>query len=80
MGRNSREEIFDRRMKTNVYDDASLEEIRGRIRRINGHRTSSLSDIKNFQANIDISALKGKDNSTILISESTLLELKNKSR
>ncbi|CUV06273.1 unnamed protein product [Cryptosporidium hominis] len=78
MGRNSREEIFDRRMKTNVYDDASLEEIRGRIRRINGHRTSSLSDIKNFQANIDISALKGKDNSTILISESTLLELKNK--
>ncbi|EAK87999.1 hypothetical protein [Cryptosporidium parvum Iowa II] len=78
MGRNSREEIFDRRMKTNVYDDASLEEIRGRIRRINGHRTSSLSDIKNFQADIDISALKGKDNSTILISESTLLELKNK--
>ncbi|KAK9172670.1 hypothetical protein CmeUKMEL1_15500 [Cryptosporidium meleagridis] len=78
MGRNSREEIFDRRMKTNVYDDASLEEIRGRIRRINGQRASSLSDIKDFQASIDISSLKGKDNSTILISENTLLELKNK--
>ncbi|KAH8582923.1 uncharacterized protein ELE39_002268 [Cryptosporidium sp. chipmunk genotype I] len=78
MGRNSREEIFDRRMKTNIYDDTSLEEIRGRIRRIDGHRTSSLSDIKNFQTNIDVSALKIKDNSTILISENTLLELKSK--
>lgn len=78
MSRNSRDEVFDRRMKTNIYDDTSLEEIRGRIRRIDGHRTSSLSDIKNFQNNIDISTLKGKDNSTILISENTLLELKNK--
>ncbi|OII75451.1 uncharacterized protein cubi_01972 [Cryptosporidium ubiquitum] len=78
MGRNPREEIFDRRMKTNIYDDTSLEEIRGRIRRIDGHRTSSLSDIKNFQNSIDVSTLKGKDNSTILISESTLLELKHK--
>ncbi|KAJ1608315.1 hypothetical protein OJ252_2561 [Cryptosporidium canis] len=65
-------------MRTNVYDDTSLEEIRGRIRRINGHRTSSLSDIKNFQASIDVSSLKGGDSSTILISESTLLELKSK--
>lgn len=78
MSRNSRDEVFDRRMKTNIYDDASLEEIRGRVRRIHGHRTSSLSDIKDFQASVDVSSLKGKDNSTILISESTLLELKRK--
>ncbi|KAF7458832.1 hypothetical protein HWI79_519 [Cryptosporidium felis] len=78
MNRNSRDEIFDRRMKTNNYDNSTIGEIRGRIRRINGHRTSSLSDIKNFQSNIDHSTLRLNDNSSILISENTLLELKQK--
>ncbi|KAH8742071.1 hypothetical protein FG386_003398 [Cryptosporidium ryanae] len=78
MVRNSREELLDKRMKANNYDDETLEEMRGRIRRINGHRTSSLSDIRDFQKNVDLTTLKGDNESTIFISESTLMELKKK--
>ncbi|KAH7647687.1 hypothetical protein FG379_001486 [Cryptosporidium bovis] len=78
MVRSSREELLDRRLKANNYDDETLEEMRGRIRRIDGHRTSSLSDIRDFQRNSDLMSLRGESESTIFISESTLMELKKK--